>query len=412
MPALIPDTVDVNALNIPPPPPPPPGDQVANGYNGSNGSSGGAMKRQSKRQSTQSLLSDRGSDETSASQQRRSIKIASVPAATRRFTQEFHDPSDPRYQAADETSPVRRHKFTIGGQEDGDGDADAGVEEEETEEDGEKLSPRMLRRKTLSERIRSASCADRELSFTTDRNSEWRAERKSVGQPDPKPRKRNSVLLQRDKLAVWDSDRNECGGVLLKRPLPNSLKKGERKSGWLKKVMRSNTWEPRYFQINTHGVKGVMDADDNYSLRYYSPKDPNRDEPLVDLGLAGARIVKKDPEVRRDHDGKLVFPFEVYFMNSETGGNMPEPLILAATTRASYGMWISTLEYVISVATDRHERYRNRTRGSSANEEMMGSPSHQALAPMGIEPWELAINGGVGEAHTAGRASRSASRSR
>ena len=64
----------------------------------------------------------------------------------------------------------------------------------------------------------------------------------------------------------------------MKRPLPNSLKKGERKSGWLKKAMRSNTWEPRYFQIDTHGVKGVMDAEDNYSLRYYSPKDPNREE--------------------------------------------------------------------------------------------------------------------------------------
>ena len=118
-------------------------------------------------------------------------------------------------------------------------------------------------------------------------------------------------LLERNQLAVWDSEKHECGGVLLKRPLPNSLKKEQRKSGWLKKAMRSSEWEPRYFQVNTHGVKGLMDLDDNYSLRYYSPKDTKREAPLIDLNLAGARIVKKDPEIRKDNDGKLVFPFEV-----------------------------------------------------------------------------------------------------
>lgn len=375
MPALIPQSVDVNALNIPPPP-------------GSND----APRAAAKRASTQSAVSDRNSDETVVS--RRSIKITSASAVARKHIDD--DPNDPRNQTADDEEPVGRFKFTVGVEEAGgvavanDGEGDD--EEKEDEED----SPRMVRRKTLSERVRSASCADRELSFTMDRNSEWRAERKSMGQLEPKPAKRNSLVLQRDQLAVWDSDRNECGGVLLKKPLPNSLKNERRKSGWLKKAVRSSDWEPRYFHIDTRGVKGVMDINDNYSLRYYSPKDSKREDPLVDLNLAGARIVKKDPEKRKGHDG-IVFPFEIYFMNTETGGNMPDPLVLAATTRSTYGRWISTLEYVISVATERHERYRKRERGSSANEEMMGSPSHQALAPMGVEPWELAINGGLGE---------------
>ena len=100
------------------------------------------------------------------------------------------DPSDPRnqidFETADDEQPIGRFKFTVGGDEAG----AAGAKEALLHQD----SPRMLRRKTLSERIRSASSADRELSFTTDRNSEWRADRKSAGQPEPKPAKRNSLV--------------------------------------------------------------------------------------------------------------------------------------------------------------------------------------------------------------------------
>ena len=55
----------------------------------------------------------------------------------------------------------------------------------------------------------------------------------------------------------------------------------------------------------------MMDLDDNYSLRYFSPKDAQHEDPLIDLNLAGARIVKKDPQIRKGSDGKLLFPFEV-----------------------------------------------------------------------------------------------------
>ena len=42
--------------------------------------------------------------------------------------------------------------------------------------------------------------------------------------------------------------------------------------------LRDDNMNSLWKKLNQKGVKGVMDADDNYSLRYYSPKDPNRDE--------------------------------------------------------------------------------------------------------------------------------------
>lgn len=151
---------------------------------------------------------------------------------------------------------------------------------------------------------------------------------------------KSMTLEQRDKIGIWDREKQKVGGILFKKPLSKGLKDSAKdRSGKLLPSFHLSKWEERYFEIDTHQP---------YSLQYYPHKDLYRTqmgEPAAILPLSGASVANLKETDSTISGDVTYFIFEVHFHGKD------EPLVLATVKANLRDKWVAAIGYVIDLAT-------------------------------------------------------------
>lgn len=129
-------------------------------------------------------------------------------------------------------------------------------------------------------------------------------------------------------MVVWNSKRRKCCGYLMK-------KGGSGGAGSL--FGNRKNWQKRFFVLE-HRVS----PKENYLLKYYSKPDDSK--PKGSLPLDGAEILEGQG---RSKKGEKEFAFQLKVPSRK------DVFDITAESAKEKGMWIDTLKYVISVASNR-----------------------------------------------------------
>lgn len=155
----------------------------------------------------------------------------------------------------------------------------------------------------------------------------------------------DDLIVDKEKLELFDPQRGRFGGMLQKRPVSGKMKHREGLFAHLKHHLRPQGWESRYFEI----VTKLDGPTDNYSIRYYSTGG-EWDEPVVDLPLAGCLV--DIGEMSTDAFSEAChFAFTIRFPDTK------RPLELASPKRSMRTKWVKAIEYVIDVANQREQEW-------------------------------------------------------